>query len=322
VKAIVNTDANRLEWLDVPRPDPDRGQVRIRTAAVGICATDVEMIAGWERTGFPSIPGHEWSGVVDAVGSCGNPDFVGRPCVAENVWSDGGEVGFEHPGGYGQFFVTEQANVHLLPDEFPMSSAALIEPLAVCVHARNRARANLVEPVMIMGDGPIGLLMLAVLRNMGISDITLVGGRDYRLAVGREMGARRTCEHQGIASGASGLGDFRTIVEASGSTDALNAAMNLAMRGATILLLGDYGTSRAGFLWNTILHRELHLIGSNASAGAWPEAVMLAVSGQIPLDRLATHRMPADQFSEGLRLTRDRQANMIKVILDWEQFCP
>ena len=102
MKAIVNTGPGALELRELPDAAAGPGQVRIRTAACGICATDLEMIAGWERTGFPAIPGHEWSGMVDAVGAGRRRRLVGRPCVAENVLADGGEVGFEHPGGYGE----------------------------------------------------------------------------------------------------------------------------------------------------------------------------------------------------------------------------
>jgi len=80
--AIVNTGPGKLEWQTLPTPEPAAGQVRIRTAACGICATDLQMIAGWERTKFPSIPGHEWSGVVDAIGSGVDVSLVGKPCVA------------------------------------------------------------------------------------------------------------------------------------------------------------------------------------------------------------------------------------------------
>src|SRR6187401_82038 len=120
MKAIVNTAPDQLVLLDYPLPEPKMGQVRIRSAAVGICATDLEMIAGWERTIPPNIPGHEWSGVVDAVGEGVDSTLVGKHCVAENVLTDGGEVGFEHSGAYGEYFLTEAANIHILPDDFPL----------------------------------------------------------------------------------------------------------------------------------------------------------------------------------------------------------
>src|SRR5512140_1427907 len=152
MKALVNTGPGCLELRDWPTPEPGAGQVRIRTAGVGICATDLIMIAGWERTGHPAIPGHEWAGVVDAAGPGVNRKLVGRHCVAENVLSDGGEVGFEHPGGYGEYLVTEARNVQPLPDDFPLPVAALIEPLAVAVRAFRRMRVEDPSAALVFGD--------------------------------------------------------------------------------------------------------------------------------------------------------------------------
>src|SRR5258708_34262552 len=163
MKAIVNTAPDQLELLDYPVPEPAPGQVRIRTAACGICATDLELIKGWERTGFPTVPGHEWAGVVDAVGPGVEPGLVGQHCVAENVWADGSEVGFEHPGGYGQFFLTVAANLHVLPADFPLASAALIEPLAVVTRAVKKMRLGDRQTALISGDDPIVLLTLTLL---------------------------------------------------------------------------------------------------------------------------------------------------------------
>ena len=119
MKAIVNTAINRLEMQDVSLPTPKAGEVRVKVLACGICATDIEMIAGWDRTGFPSIPGHEWAGEIDAVGENVDSSLIGKKCVAENVLSDGGEVGFEHSGGYGQYLITEAKNLQILPNDFP-----------------------------------------------------------------------------------------------------------------------------------------------------------------------------------------------------------
>jgi len=93
MKAIVNTAPNQLTLLDYPLPEPGPGQVRIRTASCGICATDLELIAGWERTGFPTVPGHEWAGYVDKTVPGVESRPVGQPCVADNVLADGSEVG-------------------------------------------------------------------------------------------------------------------------------------------------------------------------------------------------------------------------------------
>ena len=323
MKAIVNTGPNRLEMLEVPLPQPGPGQVRIRTGAVGICATDLVMIAGWERTGFPAIPGHEWAGTVDAVGPGGDVSLVGHRCVAENVLSDGKEVGFEHPGGYGEYFLTEAARIQLLPDDFPFASAVLIEPLAVAVRGRHRLRADAADPILILGDGPIGLLMVLVLMHEKPRPIWLAGGRAHRLALAARFGAAQTPNYHTVSGDLAAAireqsgESFPTIVEASGSAAAMKAALELVRPGGRILILGDYGEARADFPWNHLLHREMELIGSNASAGAWPEAVRLAVKDGLPLDMLVTHRLPAERFQEGFALMRDRRSNVIKIVLEW-----
>jgi threonine dehydrogenase-like Zn-dependent dehydrogenase len=350
MKAIVNTAPGKLEFLDLPTPQPGPGQVRIRVAACAICATDLLMIAGWERTGFPSIPGHEWAGIVDAAGPGVDASLVGKKCVAENVWaSDGGEVGFEHPGGYAQFLVTDAANVRPLPGDFDLTAAALIEPTAVCVRAMNRLRDDARGPTLIFGDGPIGLILVAMLAgrdNKGdrhrqtaaepVPFITLVGGRDSRLALARELGAARVVNYHklggDLASGireAAGLGPapslsdanrkgFGTVIEASGSPKALEAGIGLTSHLARVLMVGDYGLNRSAFPWNCVLIGELELIGSNASAGGWDQAVRSAATGQVPLAKLVTHTLPAAKFQEGIDLMRSRRDDVIKVVLKWE----
>lgn len=323
MKAIVNTAANRLEFIEWEKPVAKAGQVLIRSTAVAICATDLQMIAGWERTGFPSIPGHEWTGVVDAVGPGGDTMLIGRRCVADNVLSDGGEVGFEHPGAYGEYFITEQANIRVLPEMADAASAALIEPLAVCVRGWNRIDRHATGPTLVIGDGPIGQLMLLLLRHHGVADLTMIGGRPARLALARELGAAQVLNYHQIAGNlAEGVRracgkQFATVVEASGAASGMELALRSTIRGGRVLVLGDYAGNCAAFPWNDLLHHEWSLIGSCASAGGWDEAVKLAGSAAIPLWRLVTHRLPASQFAQGIELTRQNRDNMIKVVLEW-----
>lgn len=290
------------------------------------------MIAGWDRTGFPAIPGHEWAGTVDAVGAGVEGDMlVGLKCVADNVWSTGGEVGFEHSGGYAQYFVTEAENLRILPDEYDLSHAALIEPLAVCVHGLARlreggvmlSRQTLRRSVLILGDGPIGLLSVALFAAKGHTNIVLMGGRDNRLALAGQLGAGATVNYHTLGGqlieGIQALGqrDYGVVIEASGSGAALEAAVALAGRQARVLVIGDYGQSRANFHISMLQHREMELLGSNASAGAWDDAVAMATCGKVPLERLITHRLPASDFAKGIALMSSRSPDAIKVVLEW-----
>lgn len=322
MKAIVNTAPNKLEFLEVPTPAPGPGQVRIKTSACGICATDLEMVAGWDRTGFPAVPGHEWSGVVDAVGEGVDESFTGRKCVAENVLSDGGEIGFEHSGGYGEYLINEARNVHVLPDNFPMHIAALIEPLAVSVRGQHRLGSHVEEPALVIGDGPIGLITCALFTRSGI-EVTLLGGRPERLEVASKMGAVKTINYHSFSGDmaeevvtATGH-KFPTVVECSGSAKAVDSCFGLAEKQGKVLIIGDYGLAHASFRWNNLLWQELSLIGSNASAGAWEVAVNLASNRDIPLENLITHRIPAADFEKGYALVKDRTSGAIKVVMEW-----
>ena len=324
MKAIVNTAPNRVEWRECPKPEPQASQVRIRTAACGICATDLEMITGWERTGFPAIPGHEWSGAVDAVGAGVDESLLGRHCVAENVLSDGSEVGFERPGGYAEYFLTECEKVHVLPDDLSFGTAALMEPLAVSVRGMTRLGSDIDGPAIVFGDGPIGLLMLQLLSGQGIKDLALVGGRANRLRLAEELSGARTLNYHEIAADltdavGSHLGKgFGTIIEASGSAAALAVAGDIAGPCGNILVMGSYDRgARANFIWHHLLIREISIICSNASAGAWPEALRLMVNGLVELDSLITHRLPAAECHRALEIAKDRRAEAIKVILEW-----
>lgn len=321
MKALVCVGPSRLEVREIPCPVPGEGQVRIRTGACGICATDLLMIAGHERAPPGSILGHEWSGVVDAVGPGVDAAWLGRRCVAENVLADGGEVGFEHPGGYAEYFLTEVGKLETLPPDFPFAVATLIEPLAVCLRGLHRLVDLPAGRALVLGDGPIGLLMLALLCGRGCA-VTLVGGRRKRLALADRLGAVACIDYHrfrgdlGEALRPLVKAPVRLVVEASGSAAAAAAALTL-VHGGTLLILGDYGAERARFPWNMILHREITVVGSNASAGAWPEAVRWAVGHRELLEALVTHRYPVWDFEKALRTLQDRDSGAVKVVLQW-----
>ena len=318
MKAIVNTAPGHVAWCDLPEPQPAQGQVRIRTAACGICATDLEMIGGWDRTGYPSTPGHEWSGYVDAVGAGGDESLLDRPVVAENVLSDGGEVGFEHPGAYGQYLLTEAANVHVLPVGYPMPQATLIEPLAVSVRAMRRLDPRGGADALVIGDGPMGLFMVALLRRAGAGRVVCMGGRPSRLDMATVLGADRVLNYHELEDVPRALGGtFGAVVEASGAAGGIDTAMHACGDDATLLVVGDYGSQCASFAWNTILHRELRIVGSNASAGGWGEAVRIAAAGELPLAEMVSRVLPAAEYADALAAVRTDRT-VVKVVLDWE----
>ena len=316
--ALANTAPDVLELQQLPVPTPDPGQVRIRTLACGICATDLEMLAGWDRTGFPSIPGHEWCGVVDAVGPGVSESLVGQCCVGDNVLPDGGEVGFEHPGGYAEYFVTQAANLRALPLGTDPTTAPLIEPLAVCLRGLGHLRPLNPGQALIVGDGTIGLLMTILLLQEGVEGLTIVGGVPERLAMALDLGATHALDYRTLDLAAQLGRHFSTVIEASGTESGMTTALEGAANEAKFLILGDYADARADFPWNSLLHRELQLIGSNAGTGAWDEAVEQFVKAGEHIGRLVTHTVPYHEYPRALDLARTRRDGAIRVVLTWE----
>jgi threonine dehydrogenase-like Zn-dependent dehydrogenase len=111
---------------------------------------------------------------------------------------------------------------------------------------------------------------------------------------------------------------FQYIIEASGSARALETALDIAGQKGRILVLGDYGMGKARFEWNHLLHNELELIGSNASAGGWKDAVDFLLEHRRKLEKIITHTIPAPQFNVGLELASTKSNQAIKVVLTWE----
>ncbi len=93
--------------------------------------------------------------------------------------------------------------------------------------------------------------------------------------------------------------------------------MAVAARGAHILIVGEHGGAQAEFAWDDLRTSELELLGSNASEGAWPEAVRLATTGHLPLDAFISHRFSADQFCEAVELTRSGRGDVVKIMVEW-----
>jgi len=254
----------------------------------------------------------------------GVPDsLLGCRCVGENVLSNGGEVGFEHPGGYGEYFLTEAERLWRIPESLSDEAATLVEPLAVAVRAVRRMRVRKRDKALIFGDGPIGLLVAALLRAREVRSVTLVGGREPRMKLAMELGVQAVLNYHRLAGRDLTVavrehvrGNFPLVVEASGSLAAAGAALGLAAAGGRVIVVGDYGDACVDARWNMILHRELTIVGSNASAGAWAEAVRLVSDRVLPLERLVSHVYPVERYQDALT-AMDKDPTAIKVVLSW-----
>ena len=189
MKASVLTDYGKIEYTDIPDPQPGDDEALIRVAYSGVCGTDVHVYQGHHPAGIPPvIMGHEFSGTIVEVGknnkkglkkddrvvvqpflSCGICDL----CITgrENVCADLKIFGIHIDGSFAEYVKAPVQRIHLIPKGMDFKLAALIEPLAVAFHDVRSSGLNVGQGVLVIGGGPIGLLIAAVARTAGASRI-------------------------------------------------------------------------------------------------------------------------------------------------------
>jgi threonine dehydrogenase-like Zn-dependent dehydrogenase len=335
MRALLVSAPGRYGLADVPEPEPGPGEVLVAPGFVGICGSDVELLDGTRPDGFvryPVIPGHEWAGTVVRCGPGVNKICAGTPVVAEGVRSCGvcrrcaegrvnlcagayAETGFTHPGALAELLVVPATLVHPLPSNRPLEGAALIEP-AACV------ATGLIEVGMppsgahlaVVGDGPLGLLAVALLSLSRPSRLVLIGAHKQRAGYGHELGATEVFCRDAPLSRLHGT--FDLVIEATNSPEGAVSALHLARRAGTVLLLGISGAGRATIDPDEITLRHLRVQGVfAASRPAWQWLVSLYSDGLFDPAALITHRFPLEDFDEALAVLSDRTSGALKVVI-------
>src|SRR5712692_8480563 len=212
MKALLLKGPGEAVVTELEKPSISPEDVLIRSRAVGICGSDVELYQGIRPEGYyryPVVPGHEWAGEVVAIGERVRGITPGDKVVAEgflfcgicrncrvgltNLCEAGyDEIGFTRTGGLAEYVAVPARLVHTLPRTCSLEEAALLEPTAVVVHAFLRAQPQVGSTVVVVGDGNIGLLAVQVARLFSPANIVLAGSRDERLEMARQLGATHT----------------------------------------------------------------------------------------------------------------------------------
>jgi L-iditol 2-dehydrogenase len=342
MKAVRVFAGGDIRLVDVAVPEPADAEVRIRVEAVGICGTDIEIVGGnmaYYTAGLARYPvtiGHEWTGIIDAVGVGVQGLQLGQRVVGEVsigcmtcptcrsgayhrcvVRTETGVM--NRDGGMAEHLVLPAWAVHLVPSEVDVRAAALIEPTAI---AYNAVRLGGIAPgrrVLIVGDGPIGLLILLVARAFGGDGLVLCGADSRRLELARSLGAAAVIDAREPDVAEHIVAAFEgerpeIVLEASGSLGGVETAIALAAPGATIVLQGLLGRlPERGLDLDRIVVNDLCLRGALGSPGIWPQVVELVASGLVDPALLVTHDLPMEDFANAFGLVRSREA--IKVIL-------
>jgi alcohol dehydrogenase/L-iditol 2-dehydrogenase len=315
MQALVYTgprEATALQELRVPEPGP--GEVILRVAACGVCGTDIHVWQhGMGASRGPVVLGHEYSGVVAAVGSSVEGVRVGERVVSEtaayvcgacvycrsgsyNVCPSRRGFGFQADGAMAGFVRTRPAILHRVPDSLPMAFAALTEPGCVAYNAiveKSHPRPG--DHAVVLGPGPIGLMCVAVLRLLGPARLTVVGLRrdGVRLELAKRMGADEVivADEQDAVAAVLGAGDgfgAHLVVDAVGVAATLRQSLEMVRPNGQITKIG-WGRDPVGFSLDALIRKAATLQGSfSHTYGTWERVLTLMGTGQIDVAPLIT----------------------------------
>jgi 2-desacetyl-2-hydroxyethyl bacteriochlorophyllide A dehydrogenase len=342
MKALLITGPGeaRLTEMDIPIIGPE--DVLIRSHAVGICGSDVELYQGTRPEGFyryPIVPGHEWAGEIVAVGDRVHTLQQGDKVVVEGFLSCGicrncrngltnlcqagyDEIGFTRSGGMAEYVAVPARLVHTLPAEASLEQAALLEPASVVAHAFLRVQPQPGSTIVVLGDGNIGMLAVQFARLFNPSVIVLLGSHNERLTIARQLGATHTVNLKEEAAEpliqtlAGGQG-ADLVFEGGTRPVGVEQALKLARRGGTVLLEGIAGSgARLSLESDIFVLKHLSVFGIfGANSAAWTYAVQLFCAGLLNLAPLITHCYPLADYQTALETIIGRQSNVLKVVL-------
>jgi len=308
-------------------PEPGPGELMIQVQASGICGTDLHIFRGEYMGRYPVIPGHEFSGVVAAVGSQVTRFRVGdRVAVEPNIACDNcvnclnnrqnfclnwQAIGVTLPGGMEEYVIVPERAAFPI-GELPFEIGAFMEPLSCVVHGIERAQIGLADHVAIFGAGPIGNLMLQMARLQGAAHLTVLEINPGRAEVARQLGA------DVVANSFDELQPdvYDIVIDATGAIPVMNRTIDFVRKGGTVLLFGVPPSGRniemEGF---KIFQKGLTVLSSFTSVRNSFQAVDLLQSGQIRVDSLISHRLPLEEMPQALALIESRDPAVKKVIV-------
>jgi 2-desacetyl-2-hydroxyethyl bacteriochlorophyllide A dehydrogenase len=334
--AVVNTPG-KIEFQERSITGPSHDQVLIKTKAVSICGSDLHTFKG--KHPFAQLPaalGHELSGEVIKVGEAVKRLKVGDRVALEPVITCGQcvfcqkgtynlctNISFHHREGQGAFtpfFVANEKWLHNLPKNISFEEGALLEPLAVAVHAVQKSDIALGDTVAIFGVGAIGLMILVLSRLSGASDIITVDVQDFRLMAAREMGTSLALNNRGgrtvdeIIRRVDGLG-VDVAFEAVGIQTTFAQSLQVLRKGGHAILVGLNPEPEVILPSNIFVQKEISLSGSQGYCWDFQTALKLVETGSIDLSRFISQRVPFDSLQEGFEILTRPQNQAIKVVV-------
>ena len=344
--AWVLNGINDLRFEEREKPVPGEGRVLLKVAACGICGSDIPRIYDTGAHRHPLIPGHEFAGTVVQTGTGCDVSLTGVragvfpliPCGTcpqclkkrYEMCDNYNYTGSRCDGGFAEYVCVPESSLIRLPDNVSFEQAAMLEPMAVAVHAMRAIAPLPGEKVAICGLGTIGLLLLMFLLEAGIRDIYLIGNKELQKQTALSLGidAGHYCDSK-KTDALSALKEMTAsegcdvFFECTGRNETVNLALNATAKGGRIMLIGnphsDMLMERNDY-WQ-ILRRQLTLRGSwnssftGSTSDDWHYVLQKLEQGRIAPEKLISHRLPLAELEKGLRIMRDRSEEYCKIMI-------
>lgn len=338
MKAVQYYSNSDVRVVDLPQPQAGPGELLVRTAVCGVCASDV--MEWYMRPRAPLFIGHEPAGTVLEVGAGvtgfapGDRVFVHHhvPCLGCHHCRRGHQTlcaTFKRtrldPAGMAEYIRVPAEQVALdvlrLPDDMSFEQGALIEPVACCVRALDRSEIAPGDTVALIGAGFNGLVMTALARRWGAGRVLTLDRIPARLELARELGADAaiSADVADVSAALRAANDGRladVVIATVGKLPALRLALDLAGPGATVMLFAPSDPdTMLDLAPNRLFFEE---IGLRASYSCGPQdtrrTLELLREGALPPDRLISHRLPLAQAAQALQITANPGTGL-KVLL-------
>jgi len=328
----LGAESVRVEVM--PRPEAGPGEAVVQVAYGGICGTDLMIYLGKHpRAQAPLTMCHEFSGIVADPGdsgltegtpvainpllTCGEcyPCTHGTPHICEHL----GLVGIDRDGGFAEYAVVPANTLCPLPNHLKLQQAALVEPLAVAVHAVRASHLRVGDTTAVLGAGPVGILTAQVARYAGAKRVLVSEVSPRRLEIARALGfdvvdAREGSVADAVLEATDGVG-LPVVFETAGVQATVTASANCVHAGGQILQVGMPKTPPTvditRLLFGEITLTPIRVYREDDVA----VAIAIAASGEIDLETPVTHVLPLDKLAAGLELAH-QATDACKILIE------
>lgn len=303
------------------------GEVLLRVAATGVCGSDLHPYEtgsiGSTILQQPLVLGHEFSGVIEAIGAHVEALTIGARVAVDPAWVCGEcrECRNGNPnlcrkqrfcglapddGSLRERLVAPARCCHPISDAMSDAAAALLEPLGIALHATDLARIRVGSRVAILGAGPIGLCLAQTARVAGASIVWISDPLQYRQQFAAKFGA--------LPLPADAEADV--VIEAAWARESVQQAMEIARPGGTVVLVGIPFEDSVTFSHSVARRKGLTILMSRRMKHTYPRAIALVESGRVDLDALVTHRFALSDTPEAFRMNAKYEGEVVKIIIE------